>query len=85
MAKRKDKAVVEKVDLSRKKTKEFDVDTNLKVVYKTGKIIFGKNRVLKNLKRENPFKMLIVSNNCPTELMNQLNHYMLYKHIHCHR
>ena len=75
MAKRKDKAVVEKVDLSRKKTKEFDVDTNLKVVYKTGKIIFGKNRVLKNLKRENPFKMLIVSNNCPTELMNQLNHY----------
>jgi large subunit ribosomal protein L30e len=75
MAKRKDRAVAEKVDLSRKKTKEFDVDTNLKVVYKTGKIVYGKNRVLKNLKRENPFKMLIVSNNCPTELMNQLNHY----------
>ncbi|MFW9900990.1 MAG: 50S ribosomal protein L30e [Candidatus Thorarchaeota archaeon] len=75
MAKRKDKADAEKVDLSRKKTKEFDIDTNLKVVYKTGKIVYGKNQVLKNLKRENLFKMLIVSNNCPTEFMNQLNHY----------
>ena len=75
MAKRKDRAVVEKVDLSRKKTKEFDVDTNLKVVYKTGKIVYGKNQVLKDLKRENLFKMLIVSNNCPAELMSQLNHY----------
>ncbi|MFX1570326.1 MAG: 50S ribosomal protein L30e [Promethearchaeota archaeon] len=75
MAKRKDKAVVEKLDLSRKKTKEFDIDTNLKVVYKTGKIVYGKNQVLKNLKRENLFKMLIISNNCPIELMNQLNHY----------
>jgi large subunit ribosomal protein L30e len=75
MAKRKDRAVVEKVDLSRKKTKEFDVDTNLKVVYKTGKIMYGKNQVLKNLKRENPFKMLVVSENCPGELLNQLNHY----------
>jgi len=75
MVKRKDKAVAEKVDLSRKKTKEFDIDTNLKVVYKTGKIVYGKNQVLKNLKREKLFKMLIVSNNCPMELMNQLNHY----------
>lgn len=75
MVKRKDKAVAEKVDLSRKKTKEFDIDTNLKVVYKTGKIIYGKNQVLKNLKRENLFKMLIVSNNCPTEFISQLNYY----------
>ncbi|MFX0104210.1 MAG: 50S ribosomal protein L30e [Candidatus Hodarchaeota archaeon] len=74
MGKRKTKTVPEKVDLSRKKTKEFDVDTNIKVAYKTGKIIYGKNQVLKNL-RENPFKMLIVSNNCPTELINQLNYY----------
>ena len=75
MVKRKDKAVAEKLDLSRKKTKEFDIDTNLKVVYKTGKILYGKNQVLKNLRRENLFKMLIVSNNCPTELINELNHY----------
>lgn len=75
MAKRKTKTVVEKLDLSRKKTKEFDVDTNIRVTYKTGKIIYGKNQVLKNL-RENPFKMLIVSNNCPVELMNQLNYYI---------
>jgi len=75
MVKRKDKAVAEKVDLSRKKTKEFDIDTNLKVVYKTGKIVYGKSQVLKNLRRGNLFKMLIISNNCPMELMNQLNHY----------
>ncbi|UCD00884.1 MAG: 50S ribosomal protein L30e [Promethearchaeota archaeon] len=74
MAKRKSKTAADKVDLSRKKTKEFDVDTNIKVAYKTGKIIYGKNQILKNL-RENPFKMLIVSNNCPTELMSQLNYY----------
>jgi large subunit ribosomal protein L30e len=75
MSKRKSKTVTEKLDLSRKKTKEFDVDTNLKVVYKTGKIIYGKNQVLKTLKKENLFKMLIVSNNCPVELMNQINYY----------
>ena len=75
MAKRKIKNTAEKVDLSRKKTKEFDVDNNIKVAYKTGKIMYGKNQVLKNLKSENPYKMLIVSNNCPAELINQLNHY----------
>ena len=75
MAKRKSKNGAEKVDLSRKKTKEFDVDTNIKVAYKTGKIIYGKNQVLKKLKREDTYKMLIVSNNCPTELLNQLNTY----------
>jgi len=75
MAKRKTKTSVEKVDLSRKKTKEFDVDTNIKVAYKTGKIIFGKEQVLKSLQRQNPYKMLIVSNNCPTDLIAELNNY----------
>ncbi|MFX0077586.1 MAG: 50S ribosomal protein L30e [Candidatus Hermodarchaeota archaeon] len=75
MAKRKIETAAEKVDLSRKKTKEFDVDTNIKVAYKTGKIMYGKNQILKNIKIENPFKMLIVSSNCPIELINQLNHY----------
>lgn len=75
MAKGKTKTTTEKLDLSRKKTKEFDIDTNLKVVSKTGKIIYGKNQVLKNIKRENPFKMLIVSNNCPAEFLSQLNYY----------
>jgi len=75
MAKRKTKTPVEKVDLSRKKKKEFDVDTNIKVAYKTGKIIFGKNQVLKSLRRENPYKMLIVSNNCPTDLIDELDNY----------
>ncbi|MFX0005263.1 MAG: 50S ribosomal protein L30e [Promethearchaeota archaeon] len=80
MPKRKTKTSVEKVDLSRKKTKEFDVDTNIKVAYKTGKIIFGKEQVLKSLRRENPYKMLIVSNNCPTDLINELdNHNYLLK------
>ncbi len=75
MAKRKTKTSIEKVDLSRKKTKEFDVDTNIKVTYKTGKIIYGKNQILKSLHRENPYKMLIVSNNCPTELIDELDNY----------
>ncbi len=75
MAKRKTKTSVEKVDLSRKKTKEFDVDTNIKVAYKTGKITFGKNQVLKSLHRENPYKMLIVSTNCPTDLIDELDNY----------
>ena len=71
---RKSKPVATKLDLSRKKTIEFDVDTNIKVAYKTGKILYGKNQILKNLFRENPFKMLIMSNNCPSELMTQINH-----------
>ncbi|TKJ21274.1 MAG: 50S ribosomal protein L30e [Promethearchaeota archaeon Loki_b32] len=72
---RKNKPVATKLDLSRKKTREFDVDTNIKVAYKTGKILYGKNQILKNLFRENPFKMLIMSNNCPSELMTQINHF----------
>jgi large subunit ribosomal protein L30e len=75
MAKRKTKTSIEKVDLSRKKTKEFDVDTNIKVAYKTGKIVFGKDQVLKSLQRENPYKMLIVSKNCPTDLVDELDNY----------
>ena len=75
MARRKDKTVIDKVDLSRKKVKEFDVDTNIKVAYKTGKIMYGRKQVLKGLRRENYYKMLIVSNNCPIELLNQLNYY----------
>ncbi|MFX1308140.1 MAG: 50S ribosomal protein L30e [Promethearchaeota archaeon] len=75
MVKRKSKTAVDKVDLSRKKTKEFDVDTNIKVAYKTGKIVYGKNQVIKNLQKENRYKMLIVSNNCPRELITQLNNY----------
>jgi large subunit ribosomal protein L30e len=75
MAKRKTKKSAEKVDLSRKKKKEFDIDTNIKVAYKTGEIKYGKNQVLKSLRKENPYKMLIVSNNCPTELINELDNY----------
>ncbi|MFX1364192.1 MAG: 50S ribosomal protein L30e [Promethearchaeota archaeon] len=75
MAKRKTKTDTTKLDLSRKKTKEFDIDTNIKVAYKTGKILYGKNQVMKNLFRDNPFKMLIISNNCPIELLNQINHF----------
>ncbi|MFW9969517.1 MAG: 50S ribosomal protein L30e [Candidatus Odinarchaeota archaeon] len=75
MVKRKTKNSTEKVDLSRKKVKEFDIDTNIKVAYKTGKIIYGKNQVLKSLYREHPYKMLIVSNNCPAELIEELDYY----------
>ena len=75
MAKNKSKSEFEKLDLSRKKTKEFDIDNNIKVAYKTGKLIYGRNQVLKNLRNNSPFNMLIVSHNCPQELINQLNYY----------
>ena len=75
MAKRNKKPEDTKLDLSRKKTKEFDINNNIKVAYKTGKILYGKKQVIKNLFRNNPFKMLIVSMNCPVELLNQLNHF----------
>ena len=75
MAKNKSSTVIEKVDLSRKKTIEFDIDSNIKVAYKTGKILYGRNQVLKNLRHNSPFNMLIVSKNCPQELIIQLNHF----------
>jgi large subunit ribosomal protein L30e len=71
---KKDKSVGSTLDLSRKKEKEFDIDTNIKVAYKTGKIIFGKSQVLRQL-RQQAFKMLILSSNCPAEFESQLNHY----------
>ncbi|MFW9873302.1 MAG: 50S ribosomal protein L30e [Candidatus Thorarchaeota archaeon] len=74
MAKKKIKGITEKVDLSRKKKKEFDVDTNIRVAYKTGKVVYGKNKVLIYL-RESLFKLLIIANNCPADLENQLNYY----------
>jgi len=71
---RKKQNVADSIDLSRKKQKEFDIDTNIKVAYKTGKIIYGKNTVLKEL-RKDAFKMLILAKNCPKELESQLNYY----------
>ena len=84
--KKNNETVVEKVDLSRKKVKEFDIDTNLKVAYKTGKIIIGKNQVLKYL-RQKSFKMIILSNNCPLELERELLHFnMLSRNkVYVHR
>jgi len=72
--KKRSQSAMSSVDTSRKKIKEFDIDTNIKVAYKTGKIIYGKKQVLKEL-RQNPFKMLIIADNCPKELENQLNYY----------
>ncbi len=71
---RKSKKISESIDLSRKKVKEFDVDTNIKVAYKTGKMLYGKSQVLRQI-RQDPFKMIIIANNCPDELENQLKYY----------
>ena len=71
---RKSKKISESIDLSRKKVKEFDVDTNIKVAYKTGKMIYGRTQVLRQL-RQDPFKMIIIANNCPDELEAQLKYY----------
>ncbi len=86
MAKMKSKSVVEKLDLSRKKKKEFDIDMNLRVGFKTGKFIFGKKQVLRHL-RNDSFKMILLSNNCPTELEKQLNYYvsLMKDKIYIHR
>jgi large subunit ribosomal protein L30e len=70
---RKKKQISDSIDLSRKKTKEFDIDTNIKVAYKTGKVVYGADQVLRQL-RQNPFKMLITSNNCPAELESELQY-----------
>ena len=64
---RKNIKISDTIDLSRKKIKEFDVDTNIKVAYKTGKMIFGKTQVLRQL-RQDTFKMIIIANNRPAEL-----------------
>lgn len=74
MAKKSTMATTTAIDKTRKKVKEFDIDTNIKVAYKTGKIIYGRNRVLKYM-RQNPFKMLIIANNCPKDLTSQLKYY----------
>ena len=71
---RKSKKISESIDLSRKKVKEFDIDTNIKVAYKTGKLIYGQSQVLRQVRRD-PFKMVIISNNCPDELETQLRYY----------
>jgi len=71
---RKSKKISESIDLSRKKVKEFDIDTNIKVAYKTGKMIYGKTQVLRQL-RQDPFKMIIIANNCPEEYETQLRYY----------
>jgi len=83
MAKRKK---TQELDLSRKKEKAFDIDTNIKVALKTGEIVYGKNQVLKNL-RKNSFKMIIVANNCPYDLMSELEHYnsLLENKIYIHK
>ena len=68
------KKIDDSIDLSRKKKKELDVETNIKVAYKTGKLIYGKKQVLSQL-RQKPFKMMILAQNCPSEFEEQLNYY----------
>ena len=65
---RKSKSVAEKVDLTRKKKKDFDIDTNIRVAYKTGKIIYGRNQVLKQTK--------------PTTLNVWFEGHLTYQHFH---
>jgi large subunit ribosomal protein L30e len=62
------------IDLTRKKKKVFDIDTNLKVVSKSGEIVYGKNQVLKNL-RKNQYEMIIVANNCPQDVLSEIDYY----------
>ncbi|MHA1233615.1 MAG: 50S ribosomal protein L30e [Promethearchaeota archaeon] len=83
---RKNIKISDTIDLSRKKVKEFDVDTNIKVAYKTGKMIFGKTQVLRQL-RQDPFKMIIIANNCPAELETQLGYYnsLIKNNIYIHK
>jgi len=83
---RKSKKISESIDLSRKKVKEFDVDTNIKVAYKTGKMLYGKAQVLRQI-RQDPFKMIIIANNCPDELVIQLRYYnsLINNNIFIHR
>ena len=83
---RKSKKISESIDLSRKKVKEFDVDTNIKVAYKTGKMLYGKAQVLRQI-RQDPFKMIIIANNCPDELVTQLRYYnsLINNNIFIHR
>jgi len=83
---KKSKNIISTTDYSRKKEKKFDIDTNIKVAYKTGKIIYGKNQILKHL-RQNSFKMLVIANNCPKELEDQLNYYnsLMKDSIYIHR
>lgn len=61
------------IDLSRKKEKVFDVETNIKVAMETGDVLYGKNTVLKHL-RQNKAEMLITANNVPYDLMSELRH-----------
>ena len=72
--KRKGQPVEKTVDTSRKKKKEFDIDTNIKVAYKTGKVIYGRKQVLRYM-NQNSFKMIIIANNCPKDLETQLHYY----------
>ena len=83
---RKNIKISDTIDLSRKKVKEFDIDTNIKVAYKTGKMIFGKTQVLRQL-RQDPFKMIIIANNCPSELEAQVSYYnsLINKNIFIHK
>ena len=84
--KKSKKTPASNLDLSRKKEKEFDIDVNIKVAYKTGRILYGKNQVLRGL-RDNQFKMIIVANNIPKELYNQISYYntLLKDKIFIHR
>jgi large subunit ribosomal protein L30e len=72
--KKKAKITSTNVDLSRKKKKEFDIDTNIKVALRSGELVYGKNQVLKKM-RQKPYKMLIMANNAPVDLQYQIEHY----------
>ncbi len=55
-------------------TEEFDLNRNLNVCAKTGKILMGERSIIKHLGQET-MKLIIFANNCPENAKNRIRKY----------
>ncbi len=58
-----------------KKKKEFDVNKNINIAVKTGKVYMGTKSVLRKLRFED-LKLILIASNCPGALLNRIKHLM---------
>lgn len=64
---------IKKVRTQKTKGKEFNVKKNINITIKSGEVIIGTNRVLKEM-RHNKFKLIILADNCPDNIEKQIRY-----------
>ncbi|MHA1733006.1 MAG: 50S ribosomal protein L30e [Promethearchaeota archaeon] len=58
-----------------KKKKEFDINKNINIAVKTGRVYIGTKSVMRKIRFED-LPLIIVANNCPKNLLSEIRNHL---------